>query len=77
MKAALAAHTPVTLPAAVTIGDGIAVRRAGDHTLPLVAKYVDEIVTVDEEEIANAILLLLEREKTVAEGAAPPRWPRC
>jgi threonine dehydratase len=69
MKAALAAHTPVTVPPAVTIGDGIAVRRAGDHTLPLVAKYVDEIVTVDEEEIANAILLLLEREKTVAEGA--------
>ncbi len=69
MKAALSAHAPVTLPAAATIGDGIAVRRAGDRTLPLVEKYVDEIVTVDEEEIANAILLLLEREKTVAEGA--------
>jgi threonine dehydratase len=69
MKAALAAHAPVTLPSAATIGDGIAVRRAGERTLPLVAKYVDEIVTVDEEEIANAILLLLEREKTVAEGA--------
>ena len=49
--------------------DGIAVRRAGDRTLPLVQKYVDEIVTVDEEEIANAVLLLLEREKTMAEGA--------
>jgi threonine dehydratase len=35
----------------------------------LVQKYVDEIVTVDEEEIANAVLLLLEREKTMAEGA--------
>lgn len=69
MKAALAAHEPVTLPPAATIGDGIAVRRAGERTLPLVAKYVDEIVTVNEEEIANAILLLLEREKTVAEGA--------
>jgi threonine dehydratase len=69
MKAAIAAHAPVTLPPAPTIGDGIAVRRAGDRTLPLVEKYVDEIVTVDEEEIANAILLLLEREKTVAEGA--------
>lgn len=69
MKAALAAHTPVTLPPAATIGDGIAVRRAGDRTLPMVERYVDEIVTVDEEEIANAILLLLEREKTVAEGA--------
>jgi len=69
MRAALAAHMPVTLPPAATIGDGIAVRRAGDRTLPMVEKYVDEIVTVDEEEIANAILLLLEREKTVAEGA--------
>jgi threonine dehydratase len=69
MLAALAAHSPVTVPPASTIGDGIAVRRAGDRTLPMVAKYVDEIVTVDEEEIANAILVLLEREKTVAEGA--------
>jgi threonine dehydratase len=69
MKAALAAGEPVTLPPAATIGDGIAVRRCGAKTLPLVEKYVDEIVTVDEEEIANAILLLLEREKTVAEGA--------
>jgi len=69
MKAAVAEGKPVTLPAAATIADGIAVRRAGDRTLPLVQKYVDEIVTVDEEEIANAVLLLLEREKTLAEGA--------
>jgi threonine dehydratase len=69
MKAALAEGKPVTLPAAVTIGDGIAVRRAGERTLPLVQKYVDDIVTVEEEEIANAVLLLLEREKILAEGA--------
>ncbi|MDP9160638.1 MAG: threonine ammonia-lyase [Acidobacteriota bacterium] len=69
MKAAIAEGKPVTLPPAATIADGIAVRRAGDRTLPLVQKYVDDIVTVDEEEIANAILLLLEREKTLAEGA--------
>ena len=69
MKAAVAAGKPVTLPAAATVADGIAVRRAGDRTLPLVQKYVDDIVTVDEEEIANAVLLLLEREKTMAEGA--------
>jgi threonine dehydratase len=69
MKAAVSEGKPVTIPAAATIADGIAVRRAGDRTLPLVQKYVDEIVTVDEEEIANAILLLLEREKTMAEGA--------
>jgi threonine dehydratase len=69
MVRAVSEHAPVTLPAAVTIADGIAVRKAGARTLPVVAKYVDDIVTVDEEEIANAILLLLEREKTVAEGA--------
>ncbi len=60
---------PVTLPAAATVADGIAVRRAGALTYPLVARYVDEIVTVDEEEIAQAILVLLESEKTLAEGA--------
>ena len=69
MKVAVAEGKPVTLKAATTIADGIAVRRAGDRTLPLVQKYVDDIVTVEEEEIANAILLLLEREKTLAEGA--------
>lgn len=69
MKAAVAEGRPVTLGAAKTIADGIAVRRAGERTLPLVQKYVDDIVTVEEEEIANAILLLLEREKTLAEGA--------
>src|SRR5450432_515009 len=69
MKAAVAAGKPVTLASAKTIADGISVRRAGERTLPLVQKYVDDIVTVEEEEIANAILLLLEREKTLAEGA--------
>jgi len=69
MKAAVAQGKPVTLDAAKTIADGIAVRRAGERTLPLVQRYVDDIVTVEEEEIANAILLLLEREKTLAEGA--------
>jgi threonine dehydratase len=69
MKVAVAEGKPVTLAPAATIADGIAVRRAGDRTLPLVQKYVDEIVTVNEEEIANAVLLLLEREKMLAEGA--------
>jgi threonine dehydratase len=69
MKEAVMAREPVTLPVASTLADGIAVRRAGDLTLPLVQKYVDDIVTVEEEEIASAILLLLEREKTLAEGA--------
>ena len=69
MKAAIEKKKVVTLPAEKTIADGIAVRSAGVHTFPLVRKYVDEIVTVDEEEIANAILLLLEKEKTLTEGA--------
>jgi threonine dehydratase len=69
LKVAISEGKPVTLPAAVTIAEGIAVRRAGEKTLPLVQKYVDEIVTVEEEEIANAVLLLLEREKILAEGA--------
>lgn len=69
MQEAVQAHHPVTIPPSTTIADGIAVRRAGQVTFPVVDRYVDEIVTVDEDEIASAILLLLEREKTLAEGA--------
>jgi threonine dehydratase len=69
MAMAVEQHHPITLAPATTIADGIAVRRAGDVTFPVVDKYVDEIVTVDEDEIASAILVLLEREKTLAEGA--------
>jgi threonine dehydratase len=69
MKAALEREGPVSLPAQSTLADGIAVRRAGTRTLPLVREYVDQIVTVDEDEIAAAILMLLENEKTLAEGA--------
>ncbi len=69
MLQAVEAGGPVTVEAGTTIADGIAVRRAGEVTFPVVARYVDEIVTVDEDEIASAILLLLEREKTLAEGA--------
>jgi threonine dehydratase len=68
LRAREAGH-PVTIATEATIADGIAVRRAGDLTLPLVSRYVDEIVTVDDEEVASAILLLLEHEKTLAEGA--------
>jgi threonine dehydratase len=69
MIAAIEGHGPVTLEPGTTIADGIAVRRAGEVTYPVVARYVDEIVTVDEDEIASSILTLLEREKTLAEGA--------
>lgn len=68
LRAREAGH-PVTIAAEATIADGIAVRRVGDLTLPLVSRYVDEVVTVDDEEIASAILMLLEQEKTLAEGA--------
>ena len=60
---------PVTLPAVSTVADGIAVRSAGEKTLPLVKKYVDDLIVADEEEIAAAILFLLEREKMLSEGA--------
>lgn len=53
-----------------TIADGIAVKRLGDLTFPLVARYVDDIVAVDEPRIAAAVHLLLERQKVLAEGAA-------
>lgn len=69
MLASLRAKEAVTVEGGRTIADGIAVKRPGKLTLRHIERFVDEIVTVDEEEIANAILLLLEREKTVAEGA--------
>jgi len=69
MKRALDARERVTLPPASTIADGIAVRQVGELTLALAQRHVDQIVTVSEEELANAILLLLEIEKTVVEGA--------
>ena len=69
MKTALEKGRGQALPHASTIADGIAVRRVGEITLPLVRRYVDALVTVSEEEIAHAILLLLEVEKTVVEGA--------
>jgi threonine dehydratase len=52
-----------------TIADGIAVRQRGARTSEIISARVDDLVAVDDEEIANAILLLLEIEKTVAEGA--------
>jgi len=69
MKESLAAGHIVPLPPANTLADGIAVATVGKHTFPIVSRYVSDIVTVGEEEIANAIMVLLEREKTLAEGA--------
>jgi threonine dehydratase len=69
MRMALDAGRRVQAAAAATIADGIAVREVGDLTLALARAWVDDVVTVSEEELANAILLLLEIEKTVVEGA--------
>ena len=69
MKAALEARQPILLDPATTIADGIAVRQAGSAPLELVEKYVDDLVLVDDEEIAIAILRLLETQKLLAEGA--------
>lgn len=52
-----------------TIADGIAVKQPGENTFEFCKKYVDEIVTVTEDEIATAILTLMEKQKLVAEGA--------
>lgn len=69
MFTALHEDGPTTLEHVSTFADGIAVKRAGDLTYQLVEKYVDEILTVTEDEIAAAILALMERQKLVAEGA--------
>ena len=60
---------PTALPSVSTIADGIAVKCPGSLTFDYCKKYVDEIVTVKEDEIATAILALMEDQKTVAEGA--------
>lgn len=64
------AGEPVTIGPAETIAEGIAVRRVGAHTFEHMQRYVDDLVLVEEEEIARGVLLLLEREKTVAETAS-------
>ena len=69
VQTALAAGRPVVLPQLATMADGIAVRATSELALAHVAAYVDEVVTVDEEEISGAMLLLLERAKAVVEPA--------
>ena len=59
----------MTLDSAVTFADGIAVKTPGETTFDMVSQYVDEIVTVSEDEIAAAILALMENQKLVAKGA--------
>lgn len=52
-----------------TFADGIAVKRPGDNTFDLVSDYVDEVVTVTDDEVATAVLALIEQQKLIAEGA--------
>lgn len=69
MKESAMAGRAVTLARAATIADGVAVKTPGDITFNIVRNYVDEFIEVEEDEIANAILVLLERCKLIAEGA--------
>lgn len=69
MKSAIEKDEIYTINTKATIADGIAVRRAGDLTFEIIKENVDQIVTVTEAEIARAVLLLLEKDKIVAEGA--------
>jgi threonine dehydratase len=65
----LEAHRPLGARSESTICDGIAVKQPGELTLPLVAAHVDEVVTVSDDEVAESMVLLLERSKLVVEGA--------
>ena len=69
MCKAFAEHRAVTLEKVSTFADGIAVKTPGELTRELCCKYADGIVTVSDDEIATAILTLMEKQKLVAEGA--------
>jgi len=69
MQKSIAQQRVVTIDGIPSIADGIAVKTPGDLTFELVKQYVDEIVTVDEDEIASTMLLFLESAKVVAEGS--------
>jgi threonine dehydratase len=60
---------PVPASSALTIADGIAVKRPGDLTLELLSRYADDIVVVEEDATAEAMVVLMERCKLVVEGA--------
>jgi threonine dehydratase len=68
-KLALEKGSPAKLDAVNTLADGIAVKQVGDVTFPIIQRYVDDVVTVEEGEIAAAVLLLLEKCKIVVEGS--------
>ena len=69
VAASLRAGEPVTLEPALSIADGIAVKRPGDLTLALLRDWVDDVVTVAEDDVGEAMVLLLEKAKLAVEGA--------
>jgi threonine dehydratase len=69
LVSSLKVGNPVTLPTVQTIADGIAVKRPGDLPFQVIQQYVDDVVTVRDEDILRAIVLLVERAKLVTEGA--------
>ena len=69
MQESITHQRVITIKGFPSIADGITVKTPGDLTFELVKQYVDEIVTVDEDEIASTMLLFLESAKVVAEGA--------
>ncbi len=70
-------HEQLTLDSVSTFADGIAVKHPGDLTYQLCEKYVDEVVTVTDDEIATAILALIEQQKMVSEGAGAVAVAAC
>ncbi len=69
MYQAIKDHKLEGLDSVSTFADGIAVKKPGDVTFDMVSKYVDDIVTVTDDETAAAILTLMEKQKVVSEGA--------
>lgn len=69
MERAFHDHKYETLESVDTFADGIAVKTPGETTYEMISRYVDDIVTVSEDEIATAILALIEKQKLIAEGA--------
>ncbi len=69
MAKSLENGSPITLDSVSTFADGIAVKHPGDITFDMISRYVDEVVTVTEDEIATAILALIEKQKLISEGA--------
>jgi threonine dehydratase len=63
------ANQPAAGGAVVTLADGIAVKKPGEVTRPLVDKWLDDIVVVDEDAVADAMVMLMERAKLYVEGA--------